>query len=219
MVFICDCACETVAPGFQTCDDCQESADALAVTKARRKDKRCPHLWLRVCERTILDEPTKVFRSHADNSLRFAIQQDAFPDDLGVSRKSFFPEAVTKNDDVVMAGFAIFSSKTSTQDWSHAQHGKEIRGNILKNNFLREPVPCVIRVFIENGGHLREHVIPALPIQKIRRRNRVVWVFVLRIIAPIASPSQPDRGKATAVAEQNQRQRKWPCSRRYQEQA
>ena len=134
--------------------------------------------------RTIFDEPLEILRRDANDGLGMAIEHNGFADNGGIAGEAFFPETVTENDDVVVAGLAVFGSEARAEEEIDTEEGKEIDGDVLDGNFLGVTVSGEIVALVKDVGHAGENGIADLPIEKIRRGDGVVRVGVLRIIFP-----------------------------------
>ena len=171
-------------PLFQARNHGQETANLLMIVKRLREDKRRPYARLCAGERAVFDEPVEILRRDANNGLRLSIEKNGFTDNRWIASESFFPKAVIENDDVVVASFTILGSETRTKDRIDAEQGKEIRGDSLDDNFLGLAISSEIVPHVGDISHAGENCASALPIEEIRRRNRVMRIGVLRIGFP-----------------------------------
>src|ERR1700674_5331987 len=113
-----------------------------------------------------------------------SIEENGFANNGGITSETFFPKTVAENDHVVMAGLAVFGSKAGPEDGIDAEQGKEIRGDVLDDDLLGLAISSEIVALVEDESHARENGIPSLPIEKVRRRDGVVGIGVLRTALP-----------------------------------
>ena len=113
-----------------------------------------------------------------------AIQQNRFADDRRIAGETFLPNAVVENDYVGVTGLAVFGSEARADEGSDSQQGEEIRGHVLNDDFLGVAISGEVVAFVENKSHAGEDRVAALPIEKVRRRNGVMRIGVLRIAFP-----------------------------------
>src|SRR5260370_2969013 len=112
------------------------------------------------------------------------VQQNGFADDGGIASEAFLPKTVAENVDVVMAGKAGFGSKARPKDRIDSEQGKEIRGDVLDDDFFGVAISSEIVALVKDKCHTQENGIPVLPIEKVRRRHGVVGIEVLRTAFP-----------------------------------
>src|SRR5258707_660374 len=101
-----------------------------------------------------------------------------------VGGEAFVPTTITEDDDVVVTGLAVFGSEAWTKNGIDPENGEEIGGNVLDDNFLRFAHSGEIVAPVVDIRHAGENSIPALPIEKIRRRNGVMGFGMLGIGFP-----------------------------------
>src|SRR6266403_2188282 len=112
------------------------------------------------------------------------MEKKGLADNGGIAGETFLPRTVAENDDGVVAGLAVFGSETGAEEWIDTEHGKEIRGDGLNDDFLGAAISGEIVADVGDVSDVREHRIATLPIEEIRRRDGVVGLGVLRIGFP-----------------------------------
>src|ERR1700675_750809 len=141
-----------------------------------RNDIGKPHLRLAARQRAVFDEPIEILRGHADNGLRMTVHHNGLSDDRGIAGEALFPKTVTKNRDSGVTYLVIFGSEAGTHDGVHAQHGKEVRGHTLRDDFLRVAGPGEVVALVEDRGHTLKGPILAAPVEKIGRGDDVAEI-------------------------------------------
>src|SRR5215467_6824771 len=159
-------------------------ANIFALVQCIRNDPWSPHLRFGASEGAIFDEPIKTLWGHAHNRQSMTVQGDRFADNCGIARVAFLPEAKAHDNDIVMAGLAVFRSETGTKYGIHVKNRKKVRRNVLQCNFLGQSISCEIRALIEDTCHSGKDGVSFVPIQKVRWRYRVMGIRVLRILFP-----------------------------------
>lgn len=168
---------------FHARDRCQKMPNLFPVVEPFRKYEGRPESYAFWKERFASDDgivgKTLDLNGHSQTVIGVAPEKfDWF------IKQGSLTTAKPQDNDVVLTFWFIFRGKRAADDGIDSQHRKEIRGYKLHDHLLRLTAAGEIVPLVGDCRHARERIILALPIEKIRRRHRIVVVGLLVVLLP-----------------------------------
>jgi hypothetical protein len=110
-------------------------------------------------------------RSDAHDLIRLAVEPDLLADDRGIGCEAAAPQAVAKNDAVVLSGLSLALGEFAPHDWRHVEEREETRRDEEARDLLRDVHARQVGVPPPIGRPTADSLRLFLPLTKIRSRH------------------------------------------------
>ena len=180
-------------PLLHSSDDVDESPAGLAPRRVPVELQRDPHIVV------VIHKP-KSRRHHADDLCRSIVQLDKAADDTSIAAEPRLPQAMADDGHIGRIRAIVVFVDRAAEDRFNTEHWKELRRDRLQGQSRRFTRACQDRR--ASGRPCRdafERAVVALPIEPVRRRDRVVTVAAPRLVHhDQVSPSGYGSGRSSS---------------------